>query len=250
MAGTEEKEKHYKLNVNNVTMDTLFQSPITINAQKKYANVTNEIRIAADIHAETIKEFKGFYIQSTISNSAHSDSEELVDALSDYEELVEAVSNSEEMVEPVSKSEELFDAVSDPKGDPSSDPKVATYTNNVNYPHKLLANSEIPAIIQVVIPPVHQATTDEVSTSGGDLHAVHTVLLKEIVTGAAPSAAHAFKDPPVVNCNFSSRLIPIDMKTSGVTPSANNQVLIGTGNSTPPIRIRLQYIKSKGVHRP
>ena len=42
-------------NVNNVTMDTFFQSPITINAQKKDAKVTNERQIAADIHAETIK---------------------------------------------------------------------------------------------------------------------------------------------------------------------------------------------------
>ena len=41
--------------VNNVTMDTLFQSPVTINAQNKDANVTNERRIAAEIHAETIK---------------------------------------------------------------------------------------------------------------------------------------------------------------------------------------------------
>ena len=32
-------------------------------------------------------------IQSTISNSAHSDSEEMVDAVSDYEDLVDAVSD-------------------------------------------------------------------------------------------------------------------------------------------------------------
>ena len=33
----EEEEKHVKRNVNNVTTDTFFQSPITINAQKKDA---------------------------------------------------------------------------------------------------------------------------------------------------------------------------------------------------------------------
>ena len=51
----EEEEKCAKLNVNNVTTDTLFQSPVTINAQKKDANVTNERRIASGILAETIK---------------------------------------------------------------------------------------------------------------------------------------------------------------------------------------------------
>ena len=51
----EEEEKDSKLNVNNLNTDTLFQSPVTINAQKKYANVKNERQIASDIHAETIK---------------------------------------------------------------------------------------------------------------------------------------------------------------------------------------------------
>ena len=87
--------------------------------------MTNERRIAEDIHAETITGFKGFTIQSTISDSAHSDSEEVVDAVSDSEELVYALSDSKELV----------DAVSDPKRDPNSDPKVATYTTNRNF-HK------------------------------------------------------------------------------------------------------------------
>ena len=37
----EEEEKYAKHNVNNVTTDTLFRSPVNINAQKKDANVTN-----------------------------------------------------------------------------------------------------------------------------------------------------------------------------------------------------------------
>ena len=55
MAETEEEEKYAKRNVNNVTMDTLYQYPVTINIQRKYANVKNERQIASDIHAETIK---------------------------------------------------------------------------------------------------------------------------------------------------------------------------------------------------
>ena len=51
----EYEEKYAKRNVNNVTTYTSFQSPVTINAQKKYANVTYERRIASDIISERIK---------------------------------------------------------------------------------------------------------------------------------------------------------------------------------------------------
>ena len=36
----EDEEKYVERNVNNVTTDTLFQSPVTVNAQKKDANMT------------------------------------------------------------------------------------------------------------------------------------------------------------------------------------------------------------------
>ena len=55
MAETEEEEKYFERDVNNITMDTLFHSPVTINKQKKDANVTNERQISLDIHEETIK---------------------------------------------------------------------------------------------------------------------------------------------------------------------------------------------------
>ena len=51
----EEEEEEIESNVNNITNDTLFRSPDTINAQKKDANVTNERQIALDIHTEMIK---------------------------------------------------------------------------------------------------------------------------------------------------------------------------------------------------
>ena len=54
-AETEEEEKYSIPNVNNVTMDNVFQAPFTINKQRKDENVKNERRIALDIHAETIK---------------------------------------------------------------------------------------------------------------------------------------------------------------------------------------------------
>ena len=89
IAETEEEEKDAKCNVNNITMDTFVSSPVTINAHRKDANVSNERLIVSDIHAEIIQEFKGFTIQSTISDSVHSDSEELVDAIRNSEELVD-----------------------------------------------------------------------------------------------------------------------------------------------------------------
>ena len=51
MEETEYEEKYSKRNANNVTMDNFIQSPITINTQKKDANMSNERRIASDIHA-------------------------------------------------------------------------------------------------------------------------------------------------------------------------------------------------------
>ena len=98
----EEEEKYAKRKFSNITMDTLFRSPVPIILQKKDENVKNERQIASYIRAETMKEFKGFTIQSTIRDYSHRDSKELVDAVSD--------------------SEELVDAVSDPKSDTSSDP--------------------------------------------------------------------------------------------------------------------------------
>ena len=45
----EDEENDAKSNVNNVTTDTLFQSPITINAQNKDANVTYDRLLALGV---------------------------------------------------------------------------------------------------------------------------------------------------------------------------------------------------------
>ena len=51
----EAEEKDAKRNVNNVTMDMFFKLPVTINKQRKDANVTYERQIASEIHAKTFK---------------------------------------------------------------------------------------------------------------------------------------------------------------------------------------------------
>ena len=50
------------------------------------------------------------------------------------------------------------------------------------------------------------------------MYAVRTVILKEIVTDAACSAARVFKDPTVENWNDKGGMIPWDRNTVGMTP--------------------------------
>ena len=98
------------------------------------------------------------------------------------------------------------------KSDPKSDQLIATHTSDGkkrkitdtditkgNYPHKLLAKREIPAIIPTFVPPVNQKTADGVATSVRVLHEVRAVLRKEIVTEAICSTAGVLKDTLVVN---------------------------------------------------
>ena len=105
--------------------------------------MTSDRRISLDILSETMNGFTELTIQSTIDDSEYYDSEE-----------------------------------DDAEIEPNSDLKVAIYTTNVNSPHKLLTNREIPAIIQGIIPPVNQTTADGVATSRGDLHVVRTGIHK------------------------------------------------------------------------
>ena len=140
-----DEEYYEKCNGNNITTDTLFQSPVAMNEQKKDANMTYQRQIASVILAETTKYFKGCTIQSTINDSAYYDSNEQVDSIKDSEEQVDAINDSEEQVDAISDSEELVDAVSDPKSDPSSNPKVATYTTN-GISQKLLRSWFVPKI--------------------------------------------------------------------------------------------------------
>ena len=74
-------------------------------SQGKISNVTSEGRISPDILEETINGFNKLLIQSTIIYFLYDNSEK-----------------------------------DDAESDPNSVPKVATYTTNRNYPHKILTN--------------------------------------------------------------------------------------------------------------
>ena len=153
--------------------------------------MTNERQISLDILKETIKEFHGLTIQSTISNSAHYDSEE-------------------------------HDAVSDPK----SDSLVATHTNdrnkgkitdadttNVNSPHKLILNRLIPKIIPVAIHPIDNTITEDVAGIGETLDVCQTVLSKEIATEVTCSGVRIFQTHREVSRTGRDGTIPQDRIT-------------------------------------
>ena len=120
----------------------------------------------------------------------------------------------------------------DAESDPKSDPLVATCTsdgkkikstdnetNNGNYSQKLFIKPIIPEIIPVVNPPFDQTTADGVAASGGNFHAVCTILSNEIVMDTARSAAHIFKHHMVVNWKDKNGTIPWDGNT--VEPPAH-----------------------------
>ena len=54
----EEGEEEIEIHINNITMNTSFQSPISMNAQKKVSNVSLERRLAPVILSETSKNSK------------------------------------------------------------------------------------------------------------------------------------------------------------------------------------------------
>ena len=76
------------------------------------------------------------------------------------------------------------------------------------------------------------------------MHAAHTILLKDIVTDAARSAARVFKYPPVVNWKDKHGMIPRDVNTATMPPRATTPVRIGAGTLVYPTRMGIQDIGS------
>ena len=60
----EQQEEEIERNINNITCNNLFQSPVTMYVQTKNSNCSLERRLAAGILDEMVKEFKGCTIQS------------------------------------------------------------------------------------------------------------------------------------------------------------------------------------------
>ena len=102
------------------------------------------------------------------------------------EEQFDAINNS------INDSEELVHAVSDPKSDPSINPKVATYTTNDKFTQKLLIGRFVAKIIPAAICPVDQLVTEDPLGIRDILGSCQTVLPKAIVTDAASCGARIY----------------------------------------------------------
>ena len=184
---TEQQEEEIECNINNITCDTSFQPPVTMNVQKKYENWSLERRLAAGGLDKMVKEFKGCTIQSDEQIDTTIDSEEHVDARNwlrnDSAEQVDAIIDSKKLV--VDES------------NPKSDPIIATHTTNgISDTHttngistqKLFINPTIQAVVRPITPLV----TPEVEFVKESLRPRHSVLPQANVTDAARPCAHIF----------------------------------------------------------
>ena len=145
------------------------------------------------------------------------------------------------------------------KSDPISDQVVATHTSDVrgkkkltdtdtsnkNSQPKLLINRLIPRIIPVFIPPINQTTADRVSASGGNWHAVNTILSKGDYQGRCAQCCAFFKDPPVVKWKGTDSMV-LQTRDTAVTPPPRltTPVWIGDGPSVSLTSISNQDIES------
>ena len=76
----EQEEEEIERNIDTITCDTSFESPVTMNVQKKDATFSLERRLAAGILAEIVESFKVCTIQSDKQVDKIIDSDEHVDA--------------------------------------------------------------------------------------------------------------------------------------------------------------------------
>ena len=116
----DEDEEEMERNINNITCNTPFQSPVTKNVQKKDAGWSLERQLDAGVLAEIVENFKGCTIQS----------DEQIDTLIGSKEHVDARNwlrnDSAKQVDVINDPERLVVDGNDPKSDPS----VATHTTN------------------------------------------------------------------------------------------------------------------------
>ena len=76
----EQEEEETERNINNITCDTSFQSPVTKNVQKKEENGSLERWLAAGVLDNMVKEFNECTIQSNEQVDTIIDPKENVDA--------------------------------------------------------------------------------------------------------------------------------------------------------------------------
>ena len=113
----------------------------------------------------------------------------------------------------------------DIESDPSRNPKVDTYTINVNYAQKLSNNRFIPKIVPGAIRPIDQLITEDVPVILVTLDAQQTVFSKEIFADTARSCTRIFRTPREVS-----------QKGRDISMSRDINTAVATTRLTPPIR--------------
>ena len=144
-----------------------------------------------------------------------------------FDKQVDLINDSDKQVDAISGSDKLVDARSNPKSDPSSNPKVATYTINENI-HKKLISQFIPKIILVAIGPINQLVTDNMSVIQKILGLRQTVLRKVSVTDVARSDARILRTPRKISCTSRDGSTPQDVNFA----EANSRLNTPTPNPT------------------
>ena len=122
----------------------------------------------------------------------------------------------------------------DTESDPNSDPQVATYTTNGNSPHKLILNRPITKIILGPIRPIDQTITEVVAVIGETLDVHQTIISKEIVTDAARSGAHIFRNPREVIRTGRDGTTPRDRNTTVAAARLTSPVQFFHSNTNSP----------------
>ena len=172
-----------------------------------------------------VKIFKGCTIQSTINNSGYYESDEQVDEINDFKEQVDArnwlrndstkqadqINDSKKQVDAISDYGKLVDDGSDPKSDPSRNPKISTHITNGNFTQKLLISWFFPKIIQIVIRPINPLVTDNMSVIQKILGLRQTVLRMVSVTDAVRSDARILRTPRKISCTSRDGSTPQDV---------------------------------------
>ena len=144
----EQEEDEIKRNINNITCDTSFRSPVNMHVEQKDSKFSLQRRRATGVLIEMVECLIGCTIQSNKQVDEIFYSEEHVDASNWLR------NNSAEQVDAISDSKKLVVDGSDPK----SDQRVATHnTNGISATHttqKLFINPTI----QVVVRPITRST--------------------------------------------------------------------------------------------
>ena len=160
----------------------------------------------------------------------------------DSDKQVDPINDSDKQVDVIRDSKKLVDAGSDPKSNPSRNPKVDNYTTNGKFTQKSLISRFVPKIIPVAIGPINQLVTNGVSGIQEILGSFQTVLPKASVTDTAHSCARILRTLGKVSRTGRDRSTPRDVNSAKANARLNPPNPSSKPNSISPERTGTQEI--------